>query len=70
MGIIVGTMNGGTVRNVSVKSTTLDYGDLPEKDRIGLGAWHYPRKYIGAYGNGAVGYVENNYTITNTNWNP
>lgn len=68
MGIIVGTMNGGTVRNVSVKSTTLDYGDLPEKDRIGLGAWHYPRKYIGAYGNGAVGYAHDGYTIDNTNW--
>ena len=70
MGIIVGGMSGGTVRNVNVKNTTLDYGDLPEKDRIGLGTWHYPRKYIGAYGNGAAGYVENNYTITNTNWNP
>lgn len=70
MGIIVGGMSGGTVKNVNVKNTTLDYGDLPEKDRIGLGAWHYPRKYIGAYGNGAAGYVENNYTITNTNWNP
>lgn len=68
MGIIVGTMNGGTVHNVSVKSTTLDYGDLPEKDRIGLGAWHYPRKYIGAYGNGAVGYAHDGYTIDNTNW--
>ena len=72
MGIIVGGMSGGTIRNLNVKNTTLDHGDLPEKTNNGniFHAWHYPRKYIGAYGNGAAGYVENNYTITNTNWNP
>lgn len=65
-------MRGGTIRNVNVKNTTLDHGDLPEKTNNGniFHAWYYPRKYIGAYGNGAAGYVENNYTITNTNWNP
>ena len=54
------------------KNTTLDHGDLPEKTNNGniFHAWYYLRKYIGAYGNGAAGYVENNYTISNTNWNP
>lgn len=72
MGKIVGSMNGSTIRNVSLSGIILDPGSLPEKTNNGsiFNSWYYPRKYIGAFGNGACGNAVNGYTITNTSWTP
>lgn len=71
MGIIVGGMENATLRFVSVTGATLDPGSLPEKDNHNwfLNPWYYPRRYIGAVGNGACG-VAVNSTIGSTDWVP
>lgn len=72
MGIIVGGMNDSTVRNVSVEGVTLSKGKLPEKTNNGniFHVWYYPCRYIGKYGDGAVGNSEGASTITGTGWQP
>ena len=69
MGKIVGYMDNSHINYACMVRTTLDYGPLPERDRKNwLSSWHYPRQYIGAYGNGACGNKTSNSTISNENW--